>query len=94
MTAKQKQNISRGVRLARIRRRQSDAMKASWVRRRALLDSAENNSTPTVCHTPTLNSQQLIASLCRRHDLDEFTLGQLDDLVCLCEAFNDHRTNE
>jgi hypothetical protein len=34
MTTEQKHNIGRGVKLARQRKRRSDAMKASWARRR------------------------------------------------------------
>lgn len=35
MTAEQRKNIGRGVKQAAMRKRQSEAMKASWVRRRA-----------------------------------------------------------
>jgi len=42
MTTEQKHNISRGVKLARQRKRRSDAMKASWVRRR----TNSNNTLP------------------------------------------------
>jgi hypothetical protein len=40
-----------------------------------------------------MNPQQRIAAICRKLNI-EFTLGQLDDLVKLCEEFHFQLRNE
>lgn len=41
----------------------------------------------TINRAETPNTYQVIALICRQQNLP-FNLGQLDDLVKLCEAFN------
>lgn len=93
MTEKHRLAISRGLRKLRKRRRLSAAMKASWVRRRQTENAPEVRNNNTMPKPEPLNTHQLIAILCRKFGL-EFTLGQLDDLVILCDEFHQYRVNE
>jgi hypothetical protein len=52
MTARQKRNISRGVKLARQRKRMSDAMKASWARRKTTNAITEFDQNQPKDHVP------------------------------------------
>lgn len=64
MTTKQKRNISRGVKLARQRRRRSLAMIDSWKRRKANNNQhAESVPTPTIDLSDNIDRIQSLARL-------------------------------